>query len=114
MRILFYYPRDLNFNRGSPNWARNIIRFISKKEEVIVAVAKLNPDNLFSKVKFFHLKEYSRFTDINFLCKVRELKNIIETIQLDIVYGFTDLSKLRKEIAKIFQRIDRMRYKKIN
>ena len=94
MKILFYYPGDLNLNRGTPNRARNIIRFISKKEEVIVAVAKLNPDSLSSKVRFFRLKERSRFSGINFFRKVRELKKIIESVQPDIVYGFSNNSNL--------------------
>ena len=94
MRILFYYSGNLDLNRGTPNRARNIIKFVAKKEEVIVAASKLTIDNSLPKIRFLHLKKHSYFTGINFVCKLRELKNIVKTVQPDIIYGFTNNSTL--------------------
>jgi glycosyltransferase involved in cell wall biosynthesis len=94
MKIFFYYPGYLNLDRGSPNRARNIVNWVSRKEDVILSAYQLTSKDILSNVKFFRLKRYNYLTGLNFIFKIIEVRNIIKITRPDIIYGFTNNSVL--------------------
>lgn len=88
MRIFAYYLEDLDIDTGTPIRARNVIKFLSKDNDVFLAAPKLTSETLLSKIKFYPLKKYSYLKGLNFFFKLRDLKKIINEVQPDLLYGF--------------------------
>lgn len=88
MRIFAYYLEDLDIDTGTPIRARNVIKFLTKENEVFLVAPKLSSEALLSKVKFYPIKKYSFLKGLNFFFKVRDLKKLIKEIKPDILYGF--------------------------
>ncbi|MDO8601491.1 MAG: glycosyltransferase family 4 protein [bacterium] len=88
MKIFAYYLQDMDINTGTPIRARNVIKFLSKKNDVFLAAENLTSQETLSEIKFYPLKKYSYLKGLNFFFKFRDLKKIIKQIQPDILYGF--------------------------
>ena len=88
MRIFAYYLEDLSINTGTPIRARNVIKFLSKDNDIFLAAPKLTSEELLSKIKFYPLKKYSYPKGLNFFFKIRDLKKIIKEVRPDVLYGF--------------------------
>ena len=88
MRIFAYYLQDLDINTGTPIRARNVIKFLSKKNDVFLAAENLTSQEILSGIKFYPLKKYSYLKGLNFFFKFRDLKKIIKQVQPDVLYGF--------------------------
>ena len=88
MKILFYYLQDLDIDTGTPIRARNTIKFLSKKQEVVLVAEKLSSQEILSQIEFHQIKKYSYPKGLNFFFKIRDLKKIIKIAKPDILYGF--------------------------
>lgn len=89
MKIFFYYLEDLDKDRGTPLRAKNVIKFLSKKQEVVVAAQNLTSQEILSRIEFYPLRKYSYPKGLNFFYKIKDLKKIIKKTKPDILYGFT-------------------------
>lgn len=89
MKIFFYYIQDLDVDTGTPIRARHVIKFLSQKNEVIIAAQNLTSRDILSRAEFFPIKKYSYLKGLNFFFKFRDLKRIIKQTKPDLLYGFT-------------------------
>lgn len=88
MKIFAYYLEDLDLNTGTPIKARNVIKFLARKNEIILAAPNLTSQEILSRIEFYPLKKYSYPKGLNFFFKTRDLKKIIKQVQPDVLYGF--------------------------
>jgi len=74
MKIFAYYLQDLDINTGTPIRARNVIKFLSKKNDVFLAAENLTSQEILSGIKFYPLKKYSYLKGLNFFFQIQGFK----------------------------------------